>query len=409
MSQADPIEGLLEEAQALLPGAIELRRQIHRNPELGLELPETRASVLAALEGIDLDISLSETTSGVVATLRGRGGPGPTILLRGDMDALPMPEDTDVPFKSQRDGVMHACGHDSHVAMLVGAARLLENRRDELHGNVKLMFQPGEEGHAGARYMIHEGLLENSPSVDAAFAIHIFPLLPVGLVATRPGPLMASADTFSIQVRGKGGHASMPHDTLDPIPVACEIVQALQSFITRRINAFEPAVLTVAKIHSGTTTNVIPEHATIEGTIRAVSERTRLRVHEGLERIAAGIAGAHECSAETEIVVGYPVTVNNDAFARFALEVAGDLFGEARAVEQPNPAMGAEDFSFVLQKVPGAMAILGVRPDDATPAPCHSNRMVLNEAGMAHGIALHSAIALRYLDGEKHEFPHVPS
>ena len=397
-----PSEELLRDAKALLPDAIELRRRIHRHPELGLELPETKRALLQSLEGLDLEIRECTTTSGVVATLRGRAA-GPTILLRADMDALPMPEDTGLEFRSRVPGAMHSCGHDSHVAMLAQAARLLEARRDQLQGNVVFMFQPGEEGHGGARYMLEEGLLED-PAVDAAFAIHIFPLVPCGMVASKPGPLLASADEFTIELVGKGGHASMPHDAIDPIPVACEVVQALQTFVTRRVNAFDPAVLTVAKIEAGTALNVIPETARLGGTLRAVSESARVIVHEGIERIARGIAEAHRLEARVKIDEGYPVTVNHAAFTPFALDTARELLGSDRVIEQPNPAMGAEDFSYVLQKVPGSMVILGVRPEDAEPAPCHSNRMVLNEAGMQQGIALHVAMALAYLDGEAREF-----
>jgi hippurate hydrolase len=402
------MDGLMEEARALLPDAVRLRRRLHRNPELGLDLPETQRTVLEALEGLDLRLALSERSSGIVATLTG-GRPGATLLLRADMDALPMPEDTDLEFKSTRADAMHACGHDSHTAMLVAAARLLDSRRAELAGTVKFMFQPGEEGHFGAKVMIEEGLLEAEPRVDGAFAIHIFPLVPNGFVSTRPGPLMASADVFSIRVVGKGGHASMPHDAVDPIPIACEIVQALQSFITRRVNAFDPAVVTVTQINAGTTSNVIPEAATLSGTIRTVSEWTRKVVHQGLEEVAQGIAAAHRGEAQVQIFRGYPVTVNNTEFTRFTLDVASELLGADRVIEHPSPAMGAEDFSYVLQRVPGTMAILGVRPDGVEqPAPCHSNRMVLNESGMATGIALHAAMALRYLDGEKREFHHTP-
>jgi hippurate hydrolase len=402
------LDGLLEEARGLLPDAVRLRRRLHRNPELGLDLPETQRAVLEALEGLDLRLALSERSSGIVATLTG-GRPGSTLLLRADMDALPMPEDTDLEFKSTRPDAMHACGHDSHTAMLVAAARLLSSRRAELAGTVKFMFQPGEEGHFGARVMIEEGLLDDDPRVDGAFAIHVFPLIATGTVSSRPGPLMASADVFSIRVVGKGGHASMPHDAVDPIPIACEIVQALQSFVTRRVNAFDPAVVTVTRFDAGTASNVVPESATFSGTVRTISERTREAVHRGLEDVARGIATAHGAEAQVQIFRGYPVTVNNEDFTRFAMDVASELLGAQHVVEQPTPAMGAEDFSYILQRVPGTMAIVGVRPDGIDqPAPCHSNRMVMNEAGMATGIALHAAVALRYLDGEKREFRHAP-
>ncbi len=397
------LAALLDDAKSILPEAIALRRRLHEYPELGLDLPRTRAAVLEALQDLPYEITTSARSSGVVATLVG-ARPGPTILLRADMDALPMPEDTDLPFKSKTAGAMHACGHDAHTAMLAGAARLLARYQPDLAGNVKLMFQPGEEGHHGARVMIEEGLLD-SPTVDAAFAIHIFPRLPRGIVATRPGPLLAAADEFTIEVVGRGGHASMPHDAYDPIPVACEIVQALQTFVTRRINAFDPAIITVGRITAGTTHNVIPETAMLEGTIRAVSPTARKLAHEGIERVAKGVAAAHGVEARVKLEYGYPVTINHAEFARFSMDVAGELLGRERVVEQPAPAMGAEDFSYVLERVPGAMVILGVRPDGVEhPAPCHSNRMLLDEGGMAAGMALHVAMALRYLDGTKREF-----
>ena len=391
---------LLAEAQALLPQTVALRRAIHEHPELGLQLPETRRNVLEALSDLDLDIRESATTSGFIATLAG-GRPGPTLLLRGDMDALPMDEDTDLDFRSKTEGTMHACGHDAHTAMLAGAARLLDQHRAELAGNVAFMFQPGEEGHFGARIMRDEGLLG---SADGAFAIHIFPLLPVGMVATRPGAIFASDDSFFIELRGEGGHASMPHDAVDPIPAACELVGALQSFVTRRMSAFDPVVITVGSLHAGTTTNVIPESASLSGTVRSVSEAARSRALEGIDRIARGIAVAHGLEIDLDIRPGYPVTVNHEGFTHFALETARELLGSDRVLEQPTPSMGAEDWSYVLHDIPGCMAILGVRPEDATPAPCHSNRMVLNEAGMAHGVALHAAMALQFLDGTPRSF-----
>jgi hippurate hydrolase len=389
-----PASDILEKSQALLPGTVELRRRIHRNPELGLDLPQTQSAVLESLEGLPLEIATGSSTTSVVATLRG-ARPGRTVLLRGDMDALPMPEDTDLEFCSENSGVMHACGHDAHTAMLVGAARALAARRDEIAGNVVFMFQPGEEGHAGARYMIEEGVLEG---VDAAFAIHIDPRIPVGRFATRGGPVLASADVVSVTLRGKGGHASMPHDTLDPIPVACEIVTALQTMITRRIDAFQPAVLTITKIAAGTTGNVIPESAELLGTLRTVSERTRTKAKEHIRRVIEGVAAAHDVSAELTIVDGYPVTENDRGFTDFAVQALGEVFGEP-VIEMPSPVMGAEDFSYVLQRVPGAMAFMGVRPEGIErPAPCHSNRMLLNEDAMTSGIAAHTAIALSFLE-----------
>ena len=395
---AATLQGLLDDARQLAPDTVELRRRIHRRPEIGLANPETQETVLRAIDGLGLEVRTGRATTSVVATLDGARS-GPTILLRGDMDALPMPEDTGLDYASQLAGAMHACGHDAHVAMLVGAARLLAARRDRIAGRVLFMFQPGEEGHHGARLMIEEGVLDGPRAPVAAFALHTSPQFQVGTLATRPGPLLAAADTLSIAIHGRGGHASAPHDCLDPIPIACEIVQAFQTMVTRRIDAFDPAVVTVTKIEGGTTRNVVPESARLLGTIRTVSERTRARVHDAMRRLAEGIAAAHGAAAEVEIIAGYPVTVNDAEFAAFALDTATELVGAERVVATRHPRMGAEDFSYVLQRVPGAMVNLGTRPDgDGPVAPNHSNRMLLHEGALATGIAMHAAVALRYLD-----------
>ena len=402
----DVLEGVVDEAKDQLAGAVALRRDLHRHPELGLVLPRTQEAVLEALEGLPLTITRGDATTSVLATLDGGAGPGPTVLLRGDMDALPMPEDTGLDYASEVDLAMHACGHDTHVAMLVGAARLLAGRRDQLAGRVAFMFQPGEEGFGGAKLMLDEGLLDvaaaGAEPISLAFALHQTPTMPSGMIATRPSALLASSDTLRITVLGRGGHASAPHQALDPIPIACEIVTALQSLVTRRVDAFDPAVVTIARIQAGTTSNVIPETAELYGTIRAVSERTRNEVIDAVRRLADGIAGAHGAGATVEVDQGYPVTVNDGDAAAFALGVADELLGERLARTMPAPVMGAEDWSYVLQELPGAMAFLGTRPADAPSgfvAPNHSNRMVLDEGAMATGIAVHAGVALRWLQG----------
>ena len=385
---------LLDEARDLLPDTIEFRRRLHRRPELGLHLPETQAAVLETIDDLDLEIETGDECSWVVATLDS-GRAGPTMLLRGDMDALPMPEDTGLDYSSEIDGAMHACGHDAHTSMLASAARILTGRRDELTGRVVFMFQPGEEGHHGARVMLDEGLLTGR-DVTRAFAIHQTPSAPSGSVGTRPGPLLASADVFTVTVTGRGGHASMPHHAVDPVPIACEMVGAFQTMVTRKVDAFRPAVVTVAKIRAGTTNNVIPEEAVMVGTIRSVSEKSRALVHAELERIATHIALAHGATATFTIDPGYPVTVNDADSASWILDIAGGLVGDG-AQEMPSPVMGAEDWSYVLQQVPGAMAFLGTCPPGvplSESAPNHSNRMVLDESAMAVGTALYAAAAL---------------
>jgi len=383
----------LDSARKIQPRLVDLRRRIHEEPELGLDLPETRAKVLADLEDLDLDISLHEKSSGIIAVLRG-ARPGGRVLLRGDMDALPMPEDTDLPFRSKHPERMHACGHDAHTSMLAGAARILAERRDALSGEIVFMFQPGEEGYAGANVMLAEGM----PEIDAAVAMHISPLIPMGKIGTKPGAIMASNDDFEIAIQGRGGHASMPHDCIDPVPIACEIVQALQTFVTREIPATDPGVLTVTQLQAGTTNNVIADSVSIAGTMRALSERTRSIMLEGLPRIAEGIAKAHRCTANVRLAAGYPVVVNDASFEAFARDVASDLLGPQAVLALDVPIMGAEDFSYVLQKTPGAMVLLGVRPAGTKhPAPCHSSQMMLDEEAMAVGTALHACVATRFL------------
>ena len=404
-ASAPAIGGLLDAAEALQPEVVAIRRRIHRRPEIGLDLPATQAVVLEELAKIGLEGRRGTALSSVVAVISG-GRPGPTILLRADMDALPVHEDTGLDFGSEIDGAMHACGHDTHVAMLLGAARLLQERRAELPGTVILMFQPGEEGYAGARTMIEEGLLDAAAGggvrPTGALAIHIGTRYPTGEIHLRPGPQMAATDVIRITVRGRGGHASAPHDAVDPIVVAAEIVLALQAMVTRRIDVFDPAVVTIAQITAGTTNNIIPETAFLFGTIRSVSGETRENVRAGVRRVAEGIAAAHGATAEVDLEAGYPVTVNDPPFTAFVMDTARSLIGDDRVAEMPAPIMGAEDFSYVLQDVPGAMAFLGARPagqDPATAPQNHSNVVVFEESAMPVGVALYAAVAIRHLTG----------
>jgi len=316
------------------------------------------------------------------------------VLLRGDMDALPMPEETGLDYSSVLEGRMHACGHDAHVAMLVGAAHLLARRRRELRGEVVFMFQPGEEGYGGAAVMLDEGM----PEVDGAFAIHVAPPIPTGMVGSKPGPLMAAFDDFEIEVLGRGGHASMPQDCVDPVPIACQIVLALQSFVSREIPATDAGVLSVTQVHGGTANNVIADRVVLRGTLRALSARTREMLSEGLQRVAQGVAQAHRAEATVRIFPGYPVATNDSGFEAFARGVASELLGPGSILSMPSAVMGAEDFGYVLERVPGAMLLLGARPPDGREAaPCHSTRMLLDEQAMPLGAALHAAIATRFL------------
>ena len=391
-------ENLIEDAKAISGELVTLRRAIHAEPELGLHTPKTREKVRMALAHLPLEWREGPSTTGMVAVLKGGAGDGRRVLLRGDMDALPMPEETGLDFASQVAGTMHACGHDAHTAMLAGAVELLAKRADRLKGEVLFMFQPGEEGHHGARYMLDDGLLDPLP--DAAFALHVFPNAPHGTFGGRAGPLLASADQFTLTVRGKGGHASLPHETLDPVPVACEIVTALQAMITRKFSVFDPAVLTVARISSGTTFNVVPDNAEIEGTMRSLSAESRQRLRDNVQLVASGIASAHGLTCDIDMVEGFPVTVCDGRVVDLGERVAAAMFGAESFLALENPVMGAEDFSYVLERVPGAMFFLGASHLGEDWTQCcgiHSTRMMLDEAVMPRGAAMLAGFAEAFL------------
>jgi amidohydrolase len=391
--------GLVAQARSLQPRTVSMRRALHRSPEIGLDLPLTRDAVVESLSDLPIEVHLGREVSSVVGVLEG-ARPGPTVLLRADMDALPMPENSGLKFASEIEGRMHACGHDTHVAMLASAARMLAERRDVLAGRVLLMFQPGEEGFHGARYMIEEGLLDDQGPggrPDSAFALHISATLPSGELHVRPGPLMAAADTVRVTVHGRGGHASAPHDALDPIPAAAAMVGALQTALTRRVDAQHAAVLTIAHIVAGTTDNVIPETAHLEGTLRTLAPEVRSDLRSLVRTTCLHTAMAYGCTAQVEIDPGYPVTVNDGDATAQVERVASSLFGRRKVVDMPAPIMGAEDFSYVLEQVPGALAFLGACPPGTEPAdaaPNHSSRVVFDESAMAAGVALYAGLAL---------------
>ncbi len=383
-----------------LADAVALRRAIHADPEIGLQCHRTTDKIKAALQGLPLELREGPSTSGLVAILRGGQGNGRTVLLRGDMDALPMQEETGLPFASRNAGAMHACGHDAHSAMLVGAAKALCARRDALSGTVVFMFQPGEEGWHGARFMLEDGLLDD-PRAEAAFALHISPNLPRGVFSGRGGPALASADVLSATIEGRGGHAAMPHEGLDPIPVACEIVAALQSLVTRKIAVFDPAVLSITKITAGTTNNVIPQSVEMLGTLRTLSEATRTTAQEGFRRIVEHVAAAHGMVGRPHVEPGFPVTVNDTRAVSIVARAAERLGGDGAWRTMAAPLMGAEDFAYVLQQIPGAMSFIGVAPEQGDPAdayPLHNTRMVLDEPTLAKGIAMHCACAEAFLN-----------
>jgi amidohydrolase len=411
--EAELMAEIRESAAAIRGELAELRRAIHREPECGLDLPRTQGRVLAALDGLPLEVSRGRSLSSVTAVLRG-ARPGPAVLLRGDMDALPVAERTGLPYASRVDGVMHACGHDLHTAMLAGAARVLAGRRDDLPGDVIFMFQPGEEGEGGAAAMIAEGVLDAAGARPvAAFGLHVVSaLLPPGMFSTRAGTMMAAADTLEVTVRGRGGHGSQPHLAADPIPAACEIVTGLQALVTRKFDVFDPVVITVGSFHAGTASNVIPDEASLSATVRSFSPGARDRVRQESLRLVRDIASAHGLAAAAEFVDPYPVTVNDAAEVAFATRAMTDLFGGGRFVPTPFPAPGSEDFSLVLDQVPGAFILLGAAPPDADPASApfnHSAEAVFDDAVLADGTTLLAELAVRRLAAAEPGRPAEPA
>ncbi len=369
-----------------------LRRDIHREPELGFDTEKTARKVLDALEGLPLEIETGVAQNGLVATLAGEGE-GPTVGLRADMDALPITEETGLAFASEVEGKMHACGHDAHTSMLVGAAHALSGMRERLNGTVKFIFQPAEEGGGGGRVMVEEGV---AGGLDSIFALHLWPGLPFGTVATKAGPIMAAADGFEMEILGSGGHGAMPHLTADAIVIAAQVVTALQTVVAREVDPVEPAVLTIGEIGAGTAFNIIPEKARIGGTVRTLKADLRRRMPERIEEVARGVAGGMRGHAELDYRFSYPVTVNDAGAADRVLGVAGELFGEDSVLRLPNPSMGGEDFAFFLEKVPGAFVWLGVGED---VSGLHTPRFAFDEEILPRGSALLAALALESLSG----------
>lgn len=391
-------KSLLDDAAALLPDLVALRRDLHREPEMGLELPKTQAAVLAALEGLDLELTLGAGCTSVVAVLRG-GRPGPTVLLRGDMDALPIAEPAGLEYAST-NGAMHACGHDLHTAGLVGAVRLLDARRAELAGDVVFMFQPGEEGHDGAGVMLAEGVLDASGSKPiAAFAIHNGPGRQ-GVFATRPGPILAGSAELRVTMHGAGGHGSQPHSARNPVPAIAALASALPAMVTQRFSVFDPIVLGVTQLSGGEAINVIPPTASLGATVRMVSTDAQSRLGDEIRTLAEGIAAAHGCTAEIDFTLSYPVTVNDPTTTERATAALAELFGADRITEMASPAMGSEDFSQVLAEVPGTYLFLRSSPgsvDLTAPAVNHSPHVLFDDAVLADQAAALAHLAIMTL------------
>jgi amidohydrolase len=390
------VTSLRDEVQSLAADAIALRRELHMHPELGFHEFNTSRIVAERLRALGLEVQTGIAGTGVIGLLRG-ARPGRCVLLRADMDALPIEEQNDVPYRSRVAGVMHACGHDGHTAGLLTVARLLAERRDQLAGIVKFCFQPCEENPpGGAKPMIEAGVLEE-PHVDACFGLHIWQSLPVGTIGVVPGPAMANSDRFRIVVRGRGGHAAQPHLTVDSVVVASQIVVALQTVVARNVSPLKPAVVTVGSLHAGTTYNVIADTAELKGTLRSFDPETRRLLPARVEVVARAVAESLGATIDWEFLEGYPACVNDPAMATLVREVAGGLIGPENVL-QPEPTMGGEDFAYFLQQRPGCFWFVGSRNEErGLTFGHHHPRFDIDEAALPIAIESLTAVALRYL------------
>ena len=385
----------------VLPRALEIqgeisaiRRDIHAHPELAFEENRTSDVVAAKLQEWGLEVTRGLGKTGLVGTLR-KGNSLKSIGLRADMDCLPMDETNDFAHRSTNPGRMHACGHDGHTAMLLGAAKMLSETRN-FEGAVHFIFQPAEEGGGGAKVMIEDGLFEKFPC-DAVFAIHNKPGLPLGHIVTKGGPLLAAADRWDIRIKGKGGHAAHPHTTLDPMVVGANIVMALQTIVSRNIDPIDSSVVTVGFFHAGSAYNVIPGEAHIGGTTRTTTPENRALIERRIDEICEGAARMHGVKIEVEHKPGYPPTVNDVDQARFAADVATGVCGEHAVKDNTRPSMGAEDFSYMLEKVPGAMVWLGNGGDSVS---LHNSRYDFNDMAIPFGVSFFVRTVERFLDAK---------
>lgn len=376
--------------ERLIAEVVATRRDLHAHPELGFEERRTAAIVANRLANLGFDVHEGIATTGVVGVMRG-AKPGRTIMLRADMDALPMPEENTHSYRSTVPGKMHACGHDGHVAMLLGAASLMADRRDELAGTVVLVFQPAEEGHGGAKIMVEEGMLERF-SIERAYGLHLSSKYATGTLGFREGPFYASSDSLEIEVLGRGGHGAAPHETIDPVYTAASFVTSVQQVVSRHIDPLEPAVVTIAALHAGTIHNVIPRTATILGTVRAFSQEVRDAMPERIERVLRACCEATGARYDFNYLWRYPVTENDVAQTQYARQLALSRFGEQRVFEASR-LMGAEDFSFFAERVPACFYTLGCQGGPSTANPHHSSTFDIDEAALPTGVAMMAALA----------------
>jgi amidohydrolase len=384
------------EAQSLFEYTQSLRRDFHMHPELGFQEFRTAGIVARELTALGLEVTTGVGGTGVTALIEG-AKPGPVVLLRADMDALPITEETGAPYASQNPGIMHACGHDAHTAILLTVARLLLAHRNELTGTVKLVFQPAEEGMGGAEKMIADGVLEN-PKVDYALALHVWNEKPIGWFGVSDGPSMAGAEIFKIKVIGKGGHGAAPHLAVDPILAAAQVVNALQGIVARNVSPLETAVVSVCTIHGGDTCNVIPPAVEMTGTIRTFEPAVRSKVLERFEQTVRAVTEGLGCRAEVEVKRLTPAVINDNGIARRVQETARALFPQETLDTRNYITMGSEDMAYILEKVPGCFIFIGsANPAKGLDAAHHHPKFNIDEAALPRGAALLAASAAALL------------
>ena len=385
---------IMAEAARAAETAVQLRHRIHRRPELGNHETQTSALVEETLDGLGIEVARPAGTS-VVGLLRGER-PGKTIALRADMDALPLSEATGLEYASEVPGVMHACGHDMHTAGLLGAAMVLARHRDALSGNVKLLFQPDEEGDGGALRMIEAGCLEN-PHVDAAFGAHVFPGLPAGTVGLRYGKAYAASDMFTVTIRGRSCHGASPNNGIDAVAIGAQVVTALQQIVSRRVSPLDSAVVTIGAFHAGSAGNIIADTAELKGILRTLGREARLDVRQWFADTVTGVCKALGANADVCIIPSYPGIVNHDESVEFLRRTAIALLGSEHVVTLDRPSMGTEDFGYFIENTPGCFWQVGVRGEQPGSAePLHSVRFAPDESSLTTLIAMHTAVALAY-------------
>lgn len=397
MKEANLSQKIKEKAAAVEEYVIKIRHQIHQNPELSFSENKTAALAAAEMKKLGFEVRENIFGTGVTATFKNSSdSAAKTLLIRADMDALPVEEKNDLEFKSKNEGIMHACGHDGHTAILIGTALVLKEIAADFNGNLKFLFQPGEETSGGAEGMIKEGVLKN-PDVDAAIGLHLWGSSPEGVVEYKSGPFMASPDRFDLKIIGRGGHAARPQNTIDPIPIGAEIISVLQTIVSRRIDPLESAVISVCNFEAGSTHNVIPDQAVIKATVRSLKSDIRQELAANIEKVIKNICDIYDADYEFNYIFGYPPVVNDSEMTKIIAEAAAKVLGKSRVREKEKAEMGGEDFSYFGREVPAAFYYLGIAPEGEI-INHHQSDFRFNDSVLKDGVAVMAQAAIDFLD-----------